>query len=278
MRECSSVEEAQAIPGVIHIESGKRILAYEAGDELPGHCCNERHGVSAAMAAAVVTVARVPGGKHWWVIAAVLLLLALASTLALAQGPVINRPTQQVNASQLTPVTGTGPVVLSTSPTLTTPVLGAASATSISFSSTSGIIGTTTNDSAAALSVGQYAESVVAAVSFGATTAWGDCTSLSLTAGDWDVIGMVGIKANGGTVTEWDMGISTTTGNDATGLVFGSNWAAGLPPTAASDMSLSIPAYRVSIASTTTHYLKIKATFTVATPTCSGRLSARRVR
>lgn len=52
--------------------------------------------------------------------------------------------------------TGSGAIVLADSPTLTAPILGGASATSLAFSNTSGIIGTTTNNNAAAGSVGEY--------------------------------------------------------------------------------------------------------------------------
>ena len=38
MIECKSLEEALAVPGVIHIESGAKVIAYVAGDELPDYC------------------------------------------------------------------------------------------------------------------------------------------------------------------------------------------------------------------------------------------------
>lgn len=56
----------------------------------------------------------------------------------------------------VTDETGSGALVFATSPTLVTPTLGAASATSIAFTSTTGVIGTTTNDDAATGSVGEY--------------------------------------------------------------------------------------------------------------------------
>lgn len=144
--------------------------------------------------------------------------------------------------------------------------------------------GTTTNDSAAAGYVGQYTESVVAAGTSipNATTQYGDLTSISLTAGDWDVTAVVSFVANGATVTAFDIGISTTSGNSGTGLAYGNNeidFAGGLTASAAfTRMALVLPSYRVSIASTTTHYLKLYAAYTVATPQYGCRLSARRVR
>jgi len=87
--------------------------------------------------------------------------------------------------------TGTGSFVGSNSPTLVTPVLGAASLTSANFSSTTGIIGTTTNNSAAAGSVGEIIQSAIlnaSAVSLSNNTPK-NMTSISLTAGQWDLYG-----------------------------------------------------------------------------------------
>lgn len=37
-RECKSLEEAQAVDGVVHIEAGAKIIAYTKADALPNHC------------------------------------------------------------------------------------------------------------------------------------------------------------------------------------------------------------------------------------------------
>jgi hypothetical protein len=60
------------------------------------------------------------------------------------------------------------------------------------------IVGTTTNDSATAGYVGEYVEGVLAAGSATALTTATPQTlvSISLTAGDWDVTGMVGVQPN----------------------------------------------------------------------------------
>jgi hypothetical protein len=143
---------------------------------------------------------------------------------------------------------------------------------------TGGIVGTTTNNNAQALSIGEYIESVVAGVSFAASGQFGDATSISLTAGDWDVSLGANITANGATVTATRIGISQTTGNSSVGLVAGSNSFLILPPTGAADNSITIPSYRQSLSGTTTIYAKMLANYTVATPQLSARLSARRVR
>lgn len=144
-----------------------------------------------------------------------------------------------------------------------------------------GIIGTTTNDSAAAGSIGEYVAGSVAAgsaVSSTGTTQYFDIQSIILTAGDWDVTGAVVYTLNGATVTAAAGGIGTSSGNTSTGLSFGDTLFAGTIPVAANDNSTIIPAVRKSLASTTTIYLKANYTFSAGTPKAYGRISARRVR
>lgn len=143
------------------------------------------------------------------------------------------------------------------------------------------LLGTNTNDSAATGYVGQYKVSTTTATNFpGATTQWGDATSLSLEAGDWDVTFVVETRINTATgfAGETEMGISSTSGNSATGLTRGLNWFSNLSPTASANITASIPNYRVSIASTTTYYAKLKASYSGGNPQFIGSLIARRVR
>lgn len=141
-----------------------------------------------------------------------------------------------------------------------------------------GCIGTKTNNNAAAGQVGEYVESVVAGVSYPTSTQYGDTTSISLPAGDWDVTLVASSYNNGATVTSVAHGISTTSGNSATGLTLGSNMVEIPPPNSSYKSPAAIPAYRISLASTTTVYAKMQASYSVATPNCAVRLSARRVR
>jgi len=145
-------------------------------------------------------------------------------------------------------------------------------------SSTGGIVGTNTADDVDAGGIGEYILAADSAVSFPATTTFGDLESISLTPGDWDIDAIVVANANGATVDTWSVGVSTTAGDFTIGLVLGDSRANGLPPIATSDSSLSISGLRASISSTTTYYLKFSGTFTVATPQASGRISARRRR
>lgn len=146
-------------------------------------------------------------------------------------------------------------------------------------SQTSGIVGTTTNNNANAGSVGESIVSAVAGVSFPASGTYGDGASIVLTAGDWDIDLVGWITANGATVVSWNLGISTTTGNSATGLTNGDNLLSTLiPPVATANASATISAWRLSIAAGITVFIKLQASFSIATPTFSGRISARRRR
>jgi hypothetical protein len=144
----------------------------------------------------------------------------------------------------------------------------------------SGLVGTTTNDSAFVGNIGQYVSSATIVDGFFPTsTQWGDLAQISLTAGDWDVSATLNTTTNGATVTEFILGISTTTGNSSAGLTKGDNQADVLDSSITSDFrSLVVPAYRLSLATSATAFLKYNAAYSVATPKATGRISARRVR
>ncbi len=141
------------------------------------------------------------------------------------------------------------------------------------------IVGTTTNNSATVGSVGEYIESVVGAASFPSTGAYGDLTTIALTAGDWDVTA-IGLMSGGTTTSNWSMGISVTSGNSSAGLVAGSNFADSIIPNTpgVANAFTSIPNYRMSLAAPATVYFKYRSSYSVGTPNLAGRISARRVR
>ncbi len=146
---------------------------------------------------------------------------------------------------------------------------------------TGGIIGTTTNDSVATGTVGEYVTATVGATNCPTSGQYGDLTSISLTAGDWQISGSGFFSINGSTWSSVQLGISTTTGNSATGLTNGdtlliNSWlSSAVTPTV---LSVTIAPLRVSLSGTTTYYLKYLSSFTGGPPTALGRLSARRVR
>lgn len=152
-------------------------------------------------------------------------------------------------------------------------------ATNGAVTATAGYMGNTDGSSPCAGCVGEFIQSRVTTFTNApaATGLWGDITSISLTAGDWDVTGVVVLQPNGATVTDFDIGISSSSGNSATGLQAGDNQIETLPPTAAADVTLVIPSFRVNISSTTIYYLKANISYSIATPKDTARISARRV-
>lgn len=144
------------------------------------------------------------------------------------------------------------------------------------------LAGTATNDNASTGNVGEYLSSSVSSGSPVAMTSGAavNITSLSLTAGDWDVYGVVGAKGAGTTtINYWVGSISTTTGtidnaNDR-------RVATCLETTAFSFTALytqQIGPARISLSGTTTIYLVTEAGFGVSTCSAYGILHARRRR
>lgn len=141
------------------------------------------------------------------------------------------------------------------------------------------IHGTETNDSASAGDVGEYVESND--TSFGnvaATTEYGDITSISLTAGDWDVTGAVVVTANGATVAAQHAAVSVNSGNTTSDHVEGVNQVPARPTVLGADVTMVVANYRLSLSGTTTVYLKTRCDYTVATPQAKGSIRARRRR
>ena len=151
---------------------------------------------------------------------------------------------------------------------------------------TSGIVGTTTNNNAGTGYVGEYVSSNVNAGSpTGATNnTVGNVTSISLTAGDWDVSGSVVFFPNGTTtLSTVSCTISTTSATmagigSADQAIGVQQWNPNLASVATYYPVVSAPIKRISIASTTTVYLCYRATFAVSTLGVGGQLSARRIR
>lgn len=143
-------------------------------------------------------------------------------------------------------------------------------------SSTAGIVGTTTNDNANAGSWGEYQSATGAAT--GLTNAsYVDLATLSLTAGDWDVTGVVSFNPAGSTVVQAMIAGLSTTANTAPSFpnqtqLNGLNLAAG------SANFITAPTVRFSLSATTTIRLGGQANFTTSTLTATGFIRARRVR
>ena len=183
-------------------------------------------------------------------------------------------------ASQLSTTLPSG--LSATDLSLTTPTLGAATATSITFSpTTGGIIGTTAADNAIAGTVGEFLTSTfgsAVSVMNGTIT---NIASLALTAGDWDVWGVLASNPAAGTVqTVFDGGISTANNTFPT---FAGASSCGLfawtgTAQASTGLLFQTGTLRINIASPATYYLNVYILFSVSTCTASGQLYARRIR
>lgn len=143
------------------------------------------------------------------------------------------------------------------------------------------ILGTTTNDNAAAGYVGEYISSTIAsgsAVSL-TTNTTANVTSISLTAGDWDVTGVIDFKFGATTsYTNLQGGQSSTSATLGAQDSYFDFEAPATVPTAAKDMAFPTPVTRFSLSATTTVYLVAQATFTVSTLAAYGTIRARRIR
>lgn len=109
-------------------------------------------------------------------------------------------------------------------------------------------------------------------------------TSISLTAGDWDISGVIDFSPAATTsVTNITASVSLTsatlsgqTGGSGLGTdpTMAWNQAASVP---VGVMAMEVPTVRLSITKTTTVYLVAQATFTVSTMTAYGTIRANRV-
>jgi hypothetical protein len=144
-------------------------------------------------------------------------------------------------------------------------------------SSTNGIVGTTTNDSANAGSIGEYQEATSGSTSITSNTST-NIVSLSLTAGDWDVTGAVQYIANAGTtISTGAAGVSTTSATLP--AIPRYTFLAGVAVTNAIG-STTVPAIptRISLSTTTTVFLVGFTSFAGGTANTTGFISARRRR
>jgi hypothetical protein len=140
--------------------------------------------------------------------------------------------------------------------------------------------GTTTNDNAPAGQVGEFISASVASPGVTASNAVAlNVTTISLTAGDWDVQGQVGtIPAAGTKISEIGVWPSTTSAAYPTTLQGGLQQANGLTTQGGDVVVLTTGRMRLSLAATTTVYLSALVTFAGGTLACTGFIGARRMR
>lgn len=146
------------------------------------------------------------------------------------------------------------------------------------YTPTGGIKGVSTNTNATAGNVGEYIFSNVAgnAVSL-STGVNSNLTSISLTAGDWDVSGVVIYNPAAATsVTLWTQGTSNVSATNGTAGAYTQIYVGAFVP-GAIGQAMATSTYRWSLASTTTIYLVASSNFSISTMTAGGYIGARRV-
>jgi hypothetical protein len=148
---------------------------------------------------------------------------------------------------------------------------------------TGGIVGTATNNNAAAGYIGEFLSSVVligAAVPI-TTTTQTNITTLALTAGDWDVWGSLWTLPAAGTTTDTvAAAVSQTSATlPTTPAIGGANQQLrGLATAATQVVVIATGTTRISLAAPATIYLVGFISFAVSTMSAYGSLSARRAR
>lgn len=142
------------------------------------------------------------------------------------------------------------------------------------------LLGANTNSNATAGNVGEYITSTVvqgSAVSLTTATP-ANITSISLTAGDWDVWGSFYINPAASTSVTVVIGSIGTT-SATLNLTANNYFLYVIPATVVNTVvGFAVPTNRISLSGTTTIFLVGQSTFTVSTNTGWGAISARRVR
>lgn len=142
-------------------------------------------------------------------------------------------------------------------------------------SQTNGIVGTTTNNNVNAGGVGEFLQNSTTGTSL-TTTTNANVTSISLTAGDWDLWGLAIYNAGAGCIP-----VAFAEGGSTTSVTFGAAGtftSAALTFTTAAPQRRAVQMQRFSLSATTTVFLVVQAQFSGGTMTADGYLFARRRR
>lgn len=136
--------------------------------------------------------------------------------------------------------------------------------------------GVATGSAAAVGSIGEIITAEVASATgtgVGATGAWGSVTSIALTAGAWDIDGVVGFTENSSTLTtSLSCGISTS----ATGVGINQFNTTQMPVliSGTADMVVSTPKVSLVVSGATTVHLNTRFFYTAGSPQHRGRIRA----
>ena len=143
------------------------------------------------------------------------------------------------------------------------------------------IVGSDGTADAVAGNLGEYVESAISLTALGTTAVVADVTSITLTAGDWDISYSLALQNTlAVTVDNISIWIGTASGTSTAGQDVARNYsqAVNITSTAGWYTTLNNPVYRVLITSTTTYYAKVSPTYTGGTQNvfCNIKASRRR--
>jgi hypothetical protein len=157
-----------------------------------------------------------------------------------------------------------------------------ASGNAIFSTSGKGILGTTTNNNADTGVVGEYVSSTTASSTTSLTNnTAANLTSISLTAGDWDISGTVCATGDATTLVKAVYVYVTSTSATIPGeperssVIYSTT---GVAAFAEGNLNIPIMPKRFSISATTTVYLGVYSEFSVGAQTAGGIIRARRIR
>ena len=146
-------------------------------------------------------------------------------------------------------------------------------------SQTAGIVGTTTNNNANAGSVGEIISSIVTSPLAMTSGTYYNLTTISLTAGDWDISGEVWFTGGTGGFAQVMAAITSVSLTPPASPSLAAAWSlinATLP--ASVSQALALRTCCVSLAATTTYYLVSRCTYASGSATSVGVINARRAR
>jgi len=139
-----------------------------------------------------------------------------------------------------------------------------------------GIVGTTAGGNAPAGNIGELLSNTTTGTAL-TTAVSANATSVSLTAGDWDVMGTLTCVPAGSTVINYcAAGINTVSAT----IPAAQGSSAQIPGSTLAGLAviMTTPIVRVNLTTTTTVFLVANSGFTTSTLTASGFIRARRVR
>lgn len=140
------------------------------------------------------------------------------------------------------------------------------------------IIGDITGTAIPAGLIGEEIRSAsTTAGNFAATSTYADVTSITLTPGIWDINAIITYVPNASTTSFFDFFIGTVSGNNSTGRLSSDNQINCGSLSSSNEVTGTLSQYRVLVTTSTTYYLKARASFSAGTPQRTYRISAVRV-